>query len=353
MALSNKRFTITDIAKSAGVSKTTVSRYINGKFEYMSEETRERIESIIQVANFQPNNMARSLKSQKSNLIGLVIADIESPFSSAIIKGVGGPMRNAGYSVIIVNSDNSYEKEKEYISSLVSQRVDGLIVNTTTKNNPFLIDLANRGLPIVLTDRFISNYNFDIVYIENEIAIANAVHHLVGRGYGHIALFVQPYDKISPRYLRHDAFIKALSTIGITSPEQYVFEVDITDPESVPSTVKNFMAMSRHEDAPPAIITTNGVTLLHTVNAIRMMGLNMPNELGLCGYDDWGWAPRMDWASMVDPGITTLSAQPHDIGKIAAEVLLERINDSDTPKKNIALPAELVIRGSTTLEIRL
>ncbi len=350
MVLSNKKYTISDIAKSAGVSKTTVSRYINGKFEYMSDDTRKRIESIIEVANFQPNNLARSLKSQKSKLIGLVVADIESPFSASIIKGVGDYLRIAGYSMIIVNSDNSVEKEKEYISSLVSQRVDGLIVNTTTRYNPFLIDLANRGLPIVLTDRFVMDYNFDIVYIECEQSMSTAVHHLVDRGYQRIVLFVQPYDQISPRYLRHNAFLQTLEELGVESPGQYVFEVDLLNPESVPSSLQRLLHACANDSAPPAIVTTNGVTLLHIVNAIRALKLNMPEQIGLCGYDDWGWAPGMGWASMIDPGITTLSAQSHNIGELSAKVLLERLEDNSSPKKKISLPAELIVRGSTMLK---
>lgn len=350
MTPSNKKFTISDIAKSAGVSKTTVSRYINGKFEYMSPETRKRIGSIIEVANFQPNNLARSLKSQKSRLVGLVVADIESPFSSSIIKGVGDLLRAEGYSMIIVNSDNSFEKEKEYIGSLISQRVDGLIVNTTTRYNPFLIDLANRGMPIVLTDRFVMDYNFDIVYIECRESMASAVRHLFGQGYGRVSLFVQPYDKISPRYMRRDAFLDTLRETGIPNPEESVYVVDLSDPGSVSSSLQKMLKRCEKDGAPPAVVTTNGVTLLHLTNAVRALGLKMPGEIGLCGYDDWGWTQGMNWSLMIDPGITVLSALTHNIGELSAKVLLQRIEDHDSPKKRIALPAELIVRGSTRLK---
>lgn len=350
MTPTNKKFTISDIAKSAGVSKTTVSRYINGKFEYMSLETRKRIESIIEVANFQPNNLARSLKSQKSGLVGLVVADIESPFSASIIKGIGDFLRTEGYSMIIVNSDNSFEKEKEYIGSLISQRVDGLIVNTTTCYNPFLIDLANRGMPIVLTDRFVTDYNFDIVYIECRESMASMVRHLLEQGYGRVSLFVQPYDKISPRYMRRDAFLETLRETGIRNAEKYVSVVDLSDPESVPSLLKKMLSLCEKDSAPPAVVTTNGVTLLHLVNAVRALKLEMPNEIGLCGYDDWGWTLGMNWSSMIDPGITALSAQTHNIGELSAKVFLERLKNRESSKKRIALPAELIVRGSTSLK---
>ena len=350
MTPTNKKFTISDIAKSAGVSKTTVSRYINGKFEYMSESTRKRIESIIEVSDFQPNNLARSLKSRKSRLVGLVVADIESPFSSSIIKGAGDLLRTEGYSMIILNSDNSFAKEKESIGSLISQRVDGLIVNTTTRHNPFLIDLANRGMPIVLTDRFVMDYNFDIVYIECRESMASAVRHLFGQGYGRVSLFVQPYGQISPRYMRRDAFLDALRETGVPNPEEDVYVVDLSDPGSVSSLLRKMLGRCGRDGAPPAVVTTNGVTLFHLAHAVRSLGLEMPREIGLCGYDDWGWTMGMNWSSMIDPGLTVLSARTHNIGELSAKVLLERIKNREAPKRQIALPAELIVRGSTRLK---
>lgn len=347
---SNKKFTISDIAKSAGVSKTTVSRYINGKFEYMSEETRNRIEMIIQVANYQPNSLARSLKSQKSQLVGLVVADIESPFSSSIIKSVGDALRTVGYHMIIVNSDNSVEKEKEFIGSLVSQQVDGLIVNTATRYNSFLIDLANRGLPIVLTDRFVADYNFDIAYIECRRSMHAALQHLQEQGYGKKFLFVQPYDNISPRYMRREAFLEWLTGQGVSNPERQISVVDLADEHSVLTVLKKVMASCEKDDAPPAVMATNGVTLLHIVNAVRSMKIQIPQQLGICGYDDWGWAPGMGWASMIDPGITTLASHPHILGELSVNMLIERMEHPEQPKKKVAVPAELIVRGSTRLK---
>ncbi len=346
----NKKFTISDIAESAGVSKTTVSRYINGKYEYMSEETRRRIESIIQVANFQPNNLARSLKSQKSRLIGLVVADIESPFSSSIIKSAGDNLRAAGYNVIIINSDNSDEKEQEYIKSLVSQRVDGLLVNTTTRYNPFLIDLANKGMPIVLIDRFVMDYNFDIAYIDCKKSMHDALSHLDEQGYGKKFLFVQPYDKISPRLLRRESFLEYLRRQNVPSPERRAFVVDLDDGGSVSAALRTVLAESAGDAAPPAVVTTNGVTLLHALNAVHAMALQVPQQIGICGYDDWGWATNMGWASMIDPGITTLASQSHALGVLAGNMLLERMKDPNLPKRKEIVPAQLVVRGSTRLK---
>ncbi len=340
--------TISDIAKSAGVSKTTVSRFLNGKYEYMSQSTRERIESIIRMADYRPNTLARSLKSSKSMLAGLVIADIESPFSAAVIKGAGDTLRGAGYSMIIVNSDNSIEKEQKYIRSLLSQGVDGLMVNTANTSNPFLIDLANQGLPVVLTDRCVHDYNFDIVSIENKESIITALRHLMEMGYKKTALFTQPADLISPRFERRASFVEHLTSCGVQNPEQYVFELDFSKPSAVKDALKRLNEISENT-GPPAVIAASGVTLLHTLHAVNELGLNAPRDIGICGFDDWGWAPEMAWVSLTEPKITTLSVQAHRIGEKAAELLLRRISDPAALKESIAIPAELIVRGSTLL----
>lgn len=343
----DKNITIADIARSAQVSKTTVSRYLNGKYEYMSPQTKERIRSIIELANYQPNNIARSLKSHKSTLIGLVIADIESPFSSAVIKRIGDCFLNMDYNIITANCDNSYNREIHYLNSLVNQQIDGLIVNTTNRNNPMIIDLANKGMPIVLLDRFIDNYTLDIVYFQNEHPINNAMEHLVKQGYGTLHFFVQPYEQISPRFLRRDAFIKKLTSLGIENPVSYVHQIDSMDTEDLKRQLDTLMQASLKVGAPPAIIASNGVTLLHMAKAIRSLGLEMPHEVGLCGYDEWGWETSLGWAGLIDVGLTTLECSTYILGDSIAELLLRRLEKPDEPKVTQGVEVPLVIRPST------
>lgn len=116
-----KRTTILDIARAAGVSKTTVSRYLNGKYEYMSSQTRERIQTVISLSNYRPNNIARSLKNQRSMLIGVAIADIQNPFSASLIRGIGDILMPQDYVPVFMNSENSLSREQESIESLVAR----------------------------------------------------------------------------------------------------------------------------------------------------------------------------------------------------------------------------------------
>lgn len=343
-----KNLTIVDIAKSAGVSKTTVSRYLNGRYEYMSAETRERIKKVIEVSGYQPNKIAQSLKSQKSMLIGFVVADIESPFSSATIKSVGDAMLGTGYNLITVNSDNSYDKEKSYIQSLLGQQVDGLIVNTVCAQNPALISLANAGLPIVLMDRFVRDYNFDIAYFENEQSIHVAMEHLRQMGYGQLIFCTQEYEMISPRNLRRQAFEKKLAEWGEQDTGRYV-RVSEGDQEHTERIIRGIIQENAANSAPPALICSNTVTLLRAVRAIKNLGLEMPYDIGICGFDEWGWATELGLSGMIDVGLTVIKPDMHELGIHTTALLLNRIQNPDSEKREIAVPAKLVVRNSTRL----
>lgn len=349
--MQSRKVTIADIARLTGVSKTTISRYLNGKYEYMSDETRKRIKEAIELSRYQPSNIARSLKSNRSMLVGLIVADIESPFSSAVIKSVGDAMKEMGYNIIVVNSDNKWQNEEAYIRSLVGQQVDGLIVNTTKTENPYLIGLANDGMPIVLIDRVVQDYNFDIAYIDCEQPIYDAVDHLLEMGYASIGIFVErPYEEISPRYLRVKYFIEKLRSLGWENPEQYVFEVDLHSGDSLGSSIRKLLNLNKRKPGPAAVIATNGVTLMNLAKEIRRQGLRMPHDIGLCGYDEWGWVSELGWADLVDVGLTTMNPSIHTLGEKTAQILMKRIERVNMPREHFSVPAPLIIRQSTRLK---
>ena len=182
------KVTIKDIANMAGVSKTTVSRYINGKYEYMSEETRQRIKKIIKKVDYFPLTSAQSLKSNRTGLIGLLIADIGNPFSTALLTSITDTLHSDGYNVLVANSNNSPELEEEYLKSFVSRGVDGVIINPVLWENRKIISLSDKGLPVVLLDREIKGCDLDIVYLENTLSIVNAVKHVKAVSYTHLTL---------------------------------------------------------------------------------------------------------------------------------------------------------------------
>lgn len=342
MKIQSNKLTILDIARAANVSKTTISRYINGKYEYMSGETKKRIEQVIEEAQYRPNNIARSLKSQRSKLVGALVADIGSQFSSILVKGIGDVCKENGYNLIIVNTDDNVEKENEYILSLLDQRVEGIVINTVDMNNKFLIETSKSGLPVVLADRELGCGKLDAVVTDNAGATSNAINHLIEVGYKNIAVFTQNPDRITTRRGRIEAFLDVCkSRMGIDASDM-VYVIDTNDKKSVVRSISHLIGKSQGN--PPAIFAVNGVTLLSVLNAVNTLHLKMPDDIGVCGYDDWGWA------ELVPPGITTLAQSTYDMGVAATKMLLERINHRDLELQRLVLQTDLVLRGSTRLK---
>lgn len=332
--------TISEVAKIAMVSKTTVSRYLNDRFEFMSEATRKRIHQVIDELNYHPNNLARSLKSNRSGLIGVLVADISSPFSSILVKGIGDDCKEHGYQTIIVNTDNDPEKERQYIQSLLNNRVEGLIMNITGQNLPYLLELKAEGVPIVLADRPMQRLEFDTITTNNYQMTYDAMLHLHKQGFKRIGFFTQKIDGISTRTIRREAFLKACEDLYGVDGREWLHVVEPSDIKSIAQGIKSFL--SNH--GPSAVFSVNGVTLLGVVQAVTELGLNIPSDIGLCGYDDWGWA------AVIPPGITVISQPSYRVGVEASKRLRLQIDSERKVRpKVMEIPSTLIIRGSTKL----
>lgn len=347
-----KNVTISDVARAAGVSKTTVSRFINGKFSLMSPDTRERIAAVIEMSHYRPSSIAQSLKAKQSYQIGVVVGDVASPFSASLIRGVGHVLLENDYVALFADSKGSLELETRLIQTLVSRKVDGLIVNTSDCSNPSLIQLACQGMPVVLCDRQINDYNFTFVGAEHRQPILKLVAHLKEEGFYTAAFFTEDYSANSARFTRRDAFLEAMALHYPGQDAQRLsFSIDISDHAATIRAIEDLLALCGSRV--PAIIGVNTVTTMHVVGALRAMGLDIPRQVGICGPDDWGWAEQIDWPAIISPGITTFTVDPYAIGCTAAQILLRQIRDPASEKQDIRLPSDLVVRGSTLLRAAL
>lgn len=334
----NKKVIIDDVAKMAGVSKATISRYLNGKFEYMSQSTREKISYAIEKLNYRPNNIARSLKSNKSKLIGVVIADLTNPFSSLIIKGIGDECKTRGYNMVIVNSDNNKAEEQEYIKSLLDQRVEGLIVNSTGHNEKLLLDIKNSGIPIVMVDRTLCENKIDSVTSDNYDITTETINYLIDSGFNSLCFFNEKEKNVMPRNERERAFLDVCNK-RLKKSKFSVFSVDYDKGGDLEVNLCKFL---NNHSGRKAIFAVNGVILLNTLAAANKLNVSIPKDFGICGYDNWGWA------SLIPPGITTISQPSYEMGFEAAKLLVDRIENKileDVVNKE--LKSKLEIRGST------
>lgn len=331
-----KRATIKDIAEQAGVSGTTVSRYLNGKFNYMSEETKKRIEIIIDEVGYRPSNIARTLKSNKSKLVGAVIADIENPFSNKIIKGLTDKANELGYSLMISVSNNSVEKENESIARFLDNQVDGLIINTVGENEPTLKKIQKQ-IPLVLIDRDVTSFKADVVTSNNYELGIELMQHLLENGFKSISFFTEHIGNNTVRELRYRTFADTMKNNPQINGKTYSF--DREDIDRVAEMLEEFSASPE----PRVIFASNGLVQLSVLKAMRKKGLKF-KDFSLCGYDDWDWTPLIG-----REGITALAQDSYGLGTTSMDLLIKRLEQNSKTKKpiKIKVPGGLVIRGST------
>jgi len=328
---------INDVARSAGVSKTTVSRVLNGRYEYMTTETRARVEAAIEALQFNPNNIARSLKRKRTNTIGAIVANIMNPFSTAITRGIEDYCHVAGYSLIICNADDSAEKERAYVQVLRARQSDGLIINTTGQNQELFQELAEAGFPLVLLDRKLEGVQADAVTLDNAKATALAMAHLLGRGYRRIAIVVYPPHGLSSRTERLEGYRKALEEAGLPIDDSLI-KIAEPHPGAAREKVRELLSM---QPLPEAIFATNYLINLEVLAAVKEGGLRVPGDVAIMGFDDAEWTP------LLDPPLTTVAQPTYEMGRRAAELLVKRI-ESKRPRKPMLhlMEPQLVIRKS-------
>lgn len=337
--ITSSKTTIDHVAKAAGVSTTTISRYLNKKYDSMSASTRDRIQKVIEEMDYRPSNIARSLKSQKSGTIGCIIADITSPFSSYVVKGINDICSKNGYQVLFSNTDNNPEREIECIKSLIDNHMDGIIINTTGEVDDYLIDLNEQGMPIVLADRCIGNrFMLDTVTTDNYHSTFECMNFLKRQGYDRVVFFTQKIGKNSSRYIRHNAYMDAMAKLYNINGTNDTYEIDVHNV----SVCRKFLReiKQEHPEEEIVIFTVNGVTLLNVLHAIKEENMEVGREFGICGFDDW------EWAALIHPGITTITQNSYQTGVKSAELLIKKINGR-SKKKFIEIPAALTVRGST------
>lgn len=345
----SKNVTIADIARAAGVSKTTVSRYLNGKYSMMSADTRARIETVIRMSNYHPNSIAQSLRGRHSMQIGVVVSDIANPFCASVIRSVGHTLLEAGYVPLVVDSKENPELEKHLITTLLSRKVDGLIVNTSSFHNPSLIQVACSGTPVVLFDRYVKDYHFAFVGNANREPMFRLIAHLKEEGYAKVAFFTQDYENVSPRFIRRRAYLEAMKEYyPHVDTENLTYRLDLMDRERTANHIRALLASCAPGEV-PAVFAANASTCVHLMSVMQDMGLTTPGDLGVCGPDDWGWDTQYSVSLLNIPHITTLSIYPDQMGTAAAKLMLQMLRDPERQKNDIILPTELLIRESTRL----
>ncbi|MFK3960698.1 LacI family DNA-binding transcriptional regulator [Guptibacillus hwajinpoensis] len=307
--------TMADVAKKAQVSKSTVSQYLNKRYDYMSEKTKVRIEEAIKELGYQPNIVARSLKQKSTKTIGVIVANILHTFSTEVSRAVEDVCHEKGFHTIICNADDDPVKEKRYIEMLRAKQVDGLIIFPTGNNRELYKQMLDEEYPLVFLDRLVPDIPASSIMLNNEKASELAVEHFVRKGHKRIAIMTTSFiDNISSRYERVEGYKKALIERNIELKEDYI---QCVDPDLIASSLEKMLALP---SPPDCIIAGNDFVLKEVLRFAKQQSLRIPEDLSVIGIDD------VPYASFFTPPITAVAQPTFKMGKMAAEILLDKIN---------------------------
>lgn len=335
----NDRVTIAQVAREAGVSKTSVSRFLGGEFDALSERLREQISKTIARLGYQPSQMARGLKGGRTKLIGMLVADILNPYSVAVLHGAEAACQKYGYTLMLCNTGNDEKREKQSLAALHSYSVEGLLFNTQGRNVTPLEELGQAAFPVVLLDRRIDGCDFDLVGLDNVNAARLATRHLLAQGYTDIVLVVQPLYGVSSRQGRQAGFLQAMAERPACYGE--TVEVHLDQPGHTAIALREFFERRKDSAGRIAILSGNGMVSLQIALALKSMKLQFPDDVGLLCFDELAWSP------LVGNGISTIEQPTYEIGFTAIERLLVRINGERSVRMEILLDGKLISRGSS------
>lgn len=337
----DSRATIDDVAKMAGVSKATVSRFFNHRTTRLSPEIAERVEKAVAALAYMPSPMARALKRGRSKLLGLVVADITNPFSVAVLRGAENAAQQAGYLVMLFNLGNAKQREREGIEALASYQVEGFILNTLGADPTVAAELVRHGKPAVLVDRKVAGLHADFVSLDNADAVWQAVGHLVEKGWQELLYLTEPVAGVSPRIDRAAAFRENTAQVASVVGAQVVEVVD-GDDAALDRALLDLKKRAGTRAA--AVLASNGRMTLRVASAAVRLGWVLGREIGFVGIDE------TSWAALIGPGLTMIEQPTDAIGRIAVASLLERLQGQAPPPRQILLAGRLVARASSELK---
>ena len=326
--------TIKDVAATAGVSVATVSRVLNGS-DRVDAEMAARVHDAVARLGYRRSGLARSLRSRRARVVGLVISDIRNPFFTDVVRGVEDRVGADGYSLVLCNSDEELAKEADYLDLIVEERMAGAIVSPASSDDTRLDALTERGTPVVVIDREAVREAVDTVLVDNVRGGSIAVHHLAENGYRRIACVTGP-PRTSTGADRLAGWEGGLREAGLPIEDSLLRHADFKESGGHAAATE----LLAGPDRPDAFFVANNLMTVGVLAALREAGLEVPGDVGVVGFDD------MPWARLLRPALTTVAQPTYELGRRAAGLLEERIQGVDSPPRRVVLEPRLEVRES-------
>jgi LacI family transcriptional regulator, kdg operon repressor len=303
----------------------------------MSDDTRNRIEEAIKTLGYKPNIIARSLKQKKTSTIGVIVANILHSFSTQVIRSIEDVCNESNINVIVCNADDNPEKEKKYIEVLRAKQVDGLIIFPTGGNYDLYKVMEEENYPLVFVDRLVDGLNISSVLLDNESASDMAIEHLYSKGYRRIAMLTTSITRnITPRIERLEGYKKALEKRSLPVNPNLFKGVKQSEMQNVLTEIFNQI------EPPDALLAGNDLALLEVLKFVKRNGLSIPRDLALISIDE------VSFSEIYEPSLTIISQPALEMGKVAAENLLEQIaSNQNLNPINVRYSPSIIVRKST------
>ncbi|EMF8861838.1 TPA: substrate-binding domain-containing protein [Vibrio parahaemolyticus] len=331
--------TMKDIAKLAGVSTSTVSHVIN-KTRFVSEEISERVNNAAKELNYYaPSALARSLKVNRTKTIGMLVTTSTNPFFGEVVKGVERSCYHKGYSLILCNTEGDNERMRQSINTLLQKRVDGLILMCSSLEGE-RIDVFERypDIPVVVMDWGPMLFTSDKIQDNSLRGGYLAAKYLIDCGHTEIGCITGPLIKHQAQ-MRYEGYKRAMNEAGLEFNANWIIESDF----ECEGGYQAFKKMAERGTLPSSIFVSNDMMAMGVINAANELGIKVPDDLSIIGYDD------IHIAKFISPSLTTIHQPKYRLGQAAVETLVRRLDDKSNEAQVVQLEPTLVVRNSVKL----
>ena len=330
--------TIVDLAEKCGVSIATVSRVLNRTGRY-SEETLRKVEAAAREIGYAPNHMAKSLKSKKTEQVALAVADIGNPVYVAMAKAVQQVVKSCGYRLVLLSTEGLEEEEFGILKSLAKQYVDGLIISPLMYGEEHRKWIRKLRQPVVVISNISKETDVDSVLVDSSHGVSLAMEHLLAQGYSRVAFLNGPAETV-PGTSRLNGYYAALVEHSLERDEKLVLSSDFTFAGGYNSAAR----ILEMDPLPDALFCANDLMALGAMRFFREQGIRVPEDMAVVGMDD------IDHAAHAVPALTTVSLLAAERGRMAAELLMERLTTENAgPPKQVRVLPRLVVRESSVV----
>lgn len=327
---------IRDVARYAGVSIKTVSNVVN-KRPYVTPQTRQKVLDAIAALHYRPNRSAQALRRRHVQALAAITPDIDNPFFTAVVRGIEDFAFEKDYMLLLCDTEDSVKREERYVEVLGAGSVAGVVFCTADERvmNSQVEALKRSGIAVVAVDRATDDITVDTVLADNLEGGYSGMMHLIECGHRRIGIIAGP-DYSAPGRERLAGCLKALAEVGIPLNEDLIQRTDFKMTSALDAT-RRLLALS---DPPTALFISNGPSALGSLEVVRERGLRIPDDLSVVVFDD------PDWCRFVEPPLTVISQPGYEMGRRAAEILLERLSRPDMPLQNVRMPTTFLHRQS-------